>query len=89
LVAIPVILIYDLTLAGVAAVWLVRARGGDELPVWEKVALAGAFLLLLNPRGLAEVSHVPIAPLVAVTLIVAVATRVFCSEARSARFATA
>jgi alpha-1,2-mannosyltransferase len=89
LVAIPIILIYDLTLAGVAAVWLVRARGGDELPVWEKVALAGAFLLLLNPRGLAEVSHVPIAPLVAVTLIVAVATRVFCSEAHSARFATA
>ena len=89
LVAIPVILIYDLTLAGVAAVWLVSARGGDELPVWEKVALAGSFLLLLDPRDLAEVSHVPVAPLVAVALIAAVATRVFCSEARSARFATA
>ena len=88
LVAIPVILIYDLTLAGVAAVWLISARGGDELPVWEKVALAGSFLLLLDPRDLAEVSHVPVAPLVAVALIVAVATRVFCSEARSARFAT-
>jgi len=88
LVAIPVILIYDLTLAGVAAVWLISARGGDELPVWERVALAGSFLLLLDPRDLAEVSHVPVAPLVAVALIVAVATRVFCSEARSARFAT-
>jgi hypothetical protein len=89
LVAIPVILIYDLTLAGVAVVWLVSARRGDELPVWEKVALAGSFLLLLDPRDLAEVSHVPVAPLVAVALIVAVATRVFCSEARSTRFATA
>jgi hypothetical protein len=89
LVAIPVILIYDLTLAGIAAVWLVSVSGGDKLPVWEKVALAGSFLLLLDPRDLAEVSHIPVAPLVAVALIVAVATRVFCSEARSARFATA
>ncbi len=89
LVAIPVILIYDLTLAGVAVVWLVRASGGDKLPVWEKVALAGSFLLLFDPRDLAAVSHIPVAPLVAVALIVAIATRVFCSEARSARFATA
>jgi alpha-1,2-mannosyltransferase len=89
MVAIPVILIYDLTLAGVAAVWLVSARGGDELPVWEKVALAGSFLLLLDPRDLAEASHVPVAPLVAVALIVAVATRVFRGKSRSARFATA
>ena len=88
-VAIPVILIYDLTLAGVAAVWLVVARGGDELPAWEKVASAGSFLLLLDPRDLAELSHVPVAPLVAVALIVAVAIRVFCNEARSARLATA
>jgi hypothetical protein len=51
--------------------------------------LAGSFLLLLDPRDLAEVSHVPVAPLVAVALIIAVATRVFCGETRSARFATA
>jgi len=89
LVAIPVILIYDLMLAAVAVVWLVSARNGDELRVWEKVALAGSFLLLLDPRDFAEVSHVPVAPLVAVALIVAVATRVFCSETRSARFAAA
>jgi len=89
LVAIPVILIYDLTLAGVAAAWLARSRGPAELPGWEKMALAGAFLLLLDPRDLAEVSHVPIAPLVALALLVAVATRVFGTKARSARFATA
>jgi alpha-1,2-mannosyltransferase len=89
LVAIPVILIYDLTLAVVAAAWLVRAGGTNGLPAWERVALAGSFLMLLDPRDLAEVSHIPVAPLIAVALIVAVATRVFCSEARSARFATA
>ena len=89
LVAIPVILIYDFTLAGVAAAWLVRAREGDELPSWEKAALAGSMLLLLNPRGLAEVSHIPIAPLVALALVVVVTTRVFSVEARSARVATA
>ena len=89
LVAIPVILIYDLTLAGVAAAWLLRGRGSNELPIWEKAALAGSFLLLVDPRDLAEVSHVPIAPLVALALLVVVATRIFGSEARSARLATA
>jgi alpha-1,2-mannosyltransferase len=88
LVAIPVILIYDLNLAAVAAAWLVRAGGTNGLPAWERVALAGSFVLLLDPRDLAEVSHVPGAPLVALALIVAVATRVFCSGARSARVAT-
>jgi len=89
LVAIPVILIYDLTLAGVAAAWLLRGRGSNELPIWEKAALAGSFLLLVDPRDLAEVSHVPITPLVALALLVVVATRIFGSEARSARLATA
>ena len=89
LIAIPVILIYDLTLAGVAVAWLVRAREGDELPIWEKAVLAGSLLLLLNPRGLAEVSHIPIAPVVALALVVVVTTRVFGAEARSARVAAA
>ena len=89
LIAIPVILIYDLTLAGVAVAWLIRARERDELPIWEKAVLAGSLLLLLNPRGLAEVSHIPIAPVVALALVVVVTTRVFGAEARSARVATA
>jgi hypothetical protein len=89
LIAIPIILIYDLALATVAAAWLVRARGGEEFPLWEKAAAAGAFLLLLNPRDLAEVSHVPIGPLIALALLVAILTRVFGSEAPSARLASA
>jgi alpha-1,2-mannosyltransferase len=89
LVAIPVILIYDLALAVVAVAWLARAHGENRLSAWEKVAMAGSFLLLLDPRDLAEVSHLPIAPLVALLLILAVATRVVLSEAPSARFASA
>ena len=89
LVAIPIILIYDLALAGIAVAWLVRARGGNELPIWEKAAMAMSFLLLLDPRDLAEVSHVPIAPLVALVLLVVVAIRIFGNEARSTRLATA
>jgi hypothetical protein len=89
LVAIPIILIYDLALAGIAVAWLVRARGGDELPIREKAAMAMSFLLLLDPGDLAEISHVPIAPLVALVLLVVVAIRIFGNEARSTRLATA
>jgi len=88
LVAIPIILIYDLALAGIAVAWIVRARGGADLPIWEKAALTMSFLLLLDPRDLAEVSHVPIAPLVMVLLVV-VAIRIFGNEARSTRLAIA
>jgi hypothetical protein len=60
MVAIPVILIYDLMLAAVAAAWLVRAREEYAFPLWEKAALAASFLLLLSPRDLAEILHVPV-----------------------------
>lgn len=89
LVAIPVILIYDLMLAAVAVAWLVRAGGEKGLPRWEKAALAGAFLLMLDPRDIAEASHVPLAPLVALALIIAIATRVCYRASCGARLAAA
>jgi alpha-1,2-mannosyltransferase len=89
LVAIPVVLIYDLALGGIAVAWLARARGESGFSAWEKIALAGAFLLLLDPRDIAEASRVPIAPLVAATLIVAVATSVIRSKALPTRYASA
>src|SRR6516225_1550163 len=51
-VAIPVVLIYDLMLAGIATVWLIRDE--PTLPVWEIVALLGFFVLTLDARGIAE-----------------------------------
>lgn len=67
LVAIPVALIYDLLLAAIAAAWLIRSEG--RLPAWETAVLAALFVLALDPRGLAEASHIPIAPLVSLALV--------------------
>lgn len=75
LVAVPVILIYDLMLAAVAAVWLIH----DKRPPagWEKALLAAAFVLCLDPRGLTAASGVPIAPLVAMAVLGLAASRAF------------
>jgi alpha-1,2-mannosyltransferase len=67
LIAIPIVLIYDLMLAAIAVAWLIRDKGG--LASWEKLVVAGMFVLALGPRGLAEASHVPIAPLVALAVV--------------------
>jgi alpha-1,2-mannosyltransferase len=73
LVAAPVAIFYDLMLAGVATLWLLRADSRHRLFAWDRVALAGLFLLSLNPRRLAEVLQFPIGPFIAVTLAALVA----------------
>jgi hypothetical protein len=87
LVAIPVVLLYDLLLAAVAAVWLIRDRGG--LPAWEKLVLAGLFVLSVNPRGLAEASRIPVASLIAVTVMLLAAAHALRSEIPASRYASA
>ena len=67
LVAIPVVLIYDLMLAAIAAAWLIRDK--EEPAPWERALLAALFVLCLDPRGLAELSRIPIAPLVAMGVV--------------------
>jgi hypothetical protein len=84
LVAIPVVLVYDLMLAAIAAAWLIRDESG--LPVWEKAVLAVLFVLPLNARGIAEAWHLPVAPFVALTLLALAATHAFRAEARSAGY---
>jgi hypothetical protein len=75
LVAIPVALVYDLMLAGVAAAWLTRDEGG--LSAWETVTMAVLIMLTLDPRDIAEAWHVPVAPFVAVTVLALAAMRAF------------
>jgi hypothetical protein len=87
LVAIPVVLIYDLMLAGIAAVWLIRDEAA--LPVWETVALVGFFVLTLDPRGTAEAWHIPVAPFVALGIMALAVAHVFRTEALSPRRVTA
>ncbi len=87
LVAIPVVLIYDLMLGAIAAAWLIRDAG--KLPAWGRTALACLFVLTLDPRGMAEASHIPIAPLVAIGVVALAVAQVFRADARPARYATA
>jgi alpha-1,2-mannosyltransferase len=68
LVAVPVALFYDLTLAGVAGAWLLRADGKYRLPEWGKATLAALYVLCVNPRGIAGAWHVPIGSVVALAL---------------------
>jgi hypothetical protein len=73
LVAAPLAMFYDLLLAAVAALWLLRGNGKDRLRDWEKIALAGLFLLSLSPRTLAENSGFPIGPFIALPLTAIIA----------------
>ena len=63
LIAAPVALFYDLMLAAVAALWLLRTDGTYRLAEWEKLALAALLLLTLNPRSLSEMTQLPIGTL--------------------------
>ena len=74
LVAVPLALIYDLLLAGVAAAWLLQGEGRYRLPEWAKLALAGLYVLSLNPRGIATTWHLPVGPFISVAFAVLVAT---------------
>jgi alpha-1,2-mannosyltransferase len=75
LIAAPLALFYDLMLAAVAAIWLLRADQRDQLGNGEKLALGALFMFSLIPRRAAELSHLPIGPMIALTLagLVAVA----------------
>jgi hypothetical protein len=82
LVAIPVVLIYDLMLAGVAAVWLSCDK--PALTTREKAVLALLLALCVDPRGLAELTRIPIAPLIAVGAVALTAVRAFRATASAA-----
>ena len=68
-------------LAAIATAWLLRADERYRLPEWEKIVLAGLFLLTLNPRSFSEILHLPIGPLVTVGFIAFVVTHVVRAKA--------
>jgi hypothetical protein len=90
LAAVPLALFYDLMIAAIAGLWLLRADGADRLPEWGKIVLAGLFMLTLDPRGLGQACHLPIGPFVALGMTILVATLALRSAAtripRSGRF---
>src|SRR5215469_10301944 len=75
LLAIPIILIYDLLLAAVAAAWLIRDPAGPA--DWEIRVLTVLFALAIIPPGLSEAWHLPSAPILALALVGLIVARVF------------
>lgn len=70
LVAIPLAIVYDLMLASIAGLWLLRAGGEARLPAWVKWGLTLLFVLSLSPRTLAEHWHLPVGPCIALALFI-------------------
>jgi alpha-1,2-mannosyltransferase len=89
LLAAPVVLFYDLMLAAVAALWLLRADGANRLAEWEKLALATLLLLTLNPRSLSEMTQLPIGPLVTLGFAAFIIAHVVWARAPAANGASA
>lgn len=69
LIAVPIALIYDFLLAGLAVAWLVRAGSEDGFLPWEKTALAAIFLTPLLSRNIGLALHLPIAPIALFALL--------------------
>jgi hypothetical protein len=88
LAAAPIVLFYDLMLAGVAALWLLRAGETYRLADWEKMALAALFLLTLNPRSMSEMTQLPIGPLVTLGFAAFIAVHLVRARRTAARGAS-
>lgn len=75
LVAVPVVLVYDLMVAAIAAAWLVRAGRESGFLPWEKATLAGLFIVPLLARDLGNAWHLPLGPVAVVALLALVLGR--------------
>ncbi len=74
IIAVPIVLLYDIMLGTIAAVWLLRDSKREGLRYWEKLMLAGLYLVLLDGRNLAD-WHLPVIPAAALVLVLIVAAR--------------
>jgi hypothetical protein len=69
LLAVPVILLYDLMLAGVAMAWLIRANRQGATPPWQQASFAVIFLIGLMMRNIGSSYHMPLGPIPALVLL--------------------
>jgi hypothetical protein len=84
LIAVPVALVYDFLLAGIAIAWLVRAGCEDGFLPWEKTMLAAIFVVPLLSRNVGLALHVPLAMLGVIALLALIIQRAW-SEYDKAR----
>jgi Glycosyltransferase family 87 len=82
LIAVPVALVYDFLLAGIAMAWLIRAGSERGFLPWEKVTLAAIFVVPLLSRDFGTATHVPLAQLALIALLVLIARRALCETNR-------
>jgi hypothetical protein len=75
LLAVPVALVYDFLLAGIAMAWLVRAGSESGFLAWEKVTLAAVFIVPLLSRNVGTATHLPLAQLALIALLALIARR--------------
>jgi len=75
LIAVPVALVYDFLLAGIAVAWLIRAGSDRGFLPWEKVTLAAVFIAPLLSRNFGTATHVPLAQLALIALLGLIARR--------------
>jgi Glycosyltransferase family 87 len=75
LIAVPIGLVYDFLLAGIALAWLIRAGSEDGFLPWEKTTLAAIFMAPLLSRNIGLALHLPIAPIALIALLTLVVLR--------------
>lgn len=75
IVAVPVALFYDLLLGALAAAWLYRSEGG--LTAAERTLFAVLYVACLDPVRIAQLTHVPLGPIAALSLLGIVGHRVW------------
>ena len=75
LIAVPVALVYDFLLAGVAMAWLIRAASERGFLPWEKTTFMAVFIAPLLSRSFGTETHVPLAQLALIALLALIARR--------------
>lgn len=69
LVAVPVVILYDLMMAAIAGIWLIRAGREDGFLPWEKAGLAVLFVVPLLSRNVGAAWHVPLGSFAVIGLL--------------------
>jgi hypothetical protein len=82
LIAVPVALVYDFLLAGIAIAWMTRAARERGFLQWEKATLAAVFIVPLLSRNFGTATHVPLAPLALIALLALIARRALVENNR-------
>lgn len=84
LIAVPVALIYDFVLAGIAMAWLIRAGAEDGFLPGEKATLVAIFIAPLLSRSVGSMLNLPLATLALIALVILVARRAHRESLRRA-----